>query len=178
RPIEKVKGGSASTELGGLVVHFDALALTPYVDELPDEVKDEIYKNVDMRKAMVMRFGSVSLGVDANEAGFELPKLPPTEPPAPAADVPFTGDAGGTSSGFGIPEVGGSDFGGSDLPPAASPEQPEVLAAEPTSITGTPLPAVILALALAAALASTRVMRHVAYSAVAGSGTCPHQDVG
>ena len=69
RPIKKLKGGSASTELGGLVVRFDALALKPFLEPLPDEVKDEIYKNVDMRKAMVIRFGSVSLGVDANEAG-------------------------------------------------------------------------------------------------------------
>ena len=65
RPIKTLKGGSASTELGGLVVRFDALALKPFLEPLPDEVKDEIYKNVDMRKAMVVRFGSVSLGVDA-----------------------------------------------------------------------------------------------------------------
>lgn len=179
RPIQRIKGGSAVTELGGLVVKFEAGALKSLLEPLPDEVEDEIYKAIDMRKEVIYRFGSVSLGVDANDAAFELPKLPPTEPPPPVSDVPFTGDGGGAAPGFGIPDVGGGDFGGSDPPVAAPPEEPEVLAAEPTSIAGKPLPFVILALALATAIASTRVLRHVAYEAVAGSAnSCPYQDVG
>ncbi|HWL65121.1 MAG TPA: choice-of-anchor P family protein [Actinomycetota bacterium] len=178
RPITKIKGGSALTELGGLVVKFDALALVPYIEPLPDEIEDEIYKNVDMRKETVYRFGSVSLGVDASDAGFELPELPPVDPPAPAPPADLSVGGGGAPA-VGIPGVGGGDVPSFDAAPEAAPQEQPTLAAEPASITAHPLPASILVLTLLAAIGSTRVMRKMADQLVGGSAmACPHKDVG
>lgn len=175
RPIKKIKGGSAVTELGGLVVRFEAGALEQYLKPLPKEVRDELSKHVDFAKVVVYRFGSVNLGVDANDSAFELPPLQPPDPPPVG---PPAATAGGGAPVVGIPGLGG------DLPeinPPAAPNQPDdpaPIAAEAPPITGHPLPLILVALTLAGALGSTQVMKRLADQLVGGSAiACRHKDV-
>jgi hypothetical protein len=171
RPIEKMRRGSATTEIGGLVVRFDGTAFKKLLDPLPEEVKDEINRQFDFRKEVVYRFGAVSLGVGANEGALQLPKLPPELPDPPAPDIAPLPDLGGTVP---LPEFGGEPPEISAPPPAG---EPMPTAAETSLPTGHPLPAVIVGLALVGALAGTGGLRKMADLLVMGEGaSCPHKE--
>lgn len=84
-PIDVTNGASASRTHDGLMIVLEAGKLQPYLDQLPERVKEELaQRGIFFDQTVIITLGSV--GASTNAAlPFELPPPPvaPTTPPIP-----------------------------------------------------------------------------------------------
>jgi hypothetical protein len=72
-PVDAVKGASGSRSVGGLLIRVDATALRAAVKQMPDQIREQVQRNIDLDQSLTIVLGGLTVSAGATGAGAAVP---------------------------------------------------------------------------------------------------------